>query len=78
MIITGDYVDQLDLLIAQHSLKAINLTTTVVFEGKGDGCSTWDRVLSQLQVYAETYVRHNGRFIYMVGARGSLRGCRFF
>ena len=56
MIITGDYVDQLDLLIAQHSLKAINLTTTVVFEGKGDGCSTWDRVLSQLQVYAETYV----------------------
>ena len=71
MIITGDYVD---LLIARR--KTINLTTTIVFEGKGDGCSTWDRVLSQLQEYAETYVGCNGRFLYMIGAMGM--GCRFF
>jgi hypothetical protein len=46
----------------------------IIFEGKADGGSTWDRILSQLQGYAEIYVRRNGQFIYMVGARAGRAG----
>ena len=70
---TGEYID---LFITRNTFTPFVAHPTIIYEGKGDGSTTWDRILSQLQGYAEIYVTRNGQFIYMIGAMG--RGCRFF
>ncbi|KAF8478533.1 hypothetical protein DFH94DRAFT_60545 [Russula ochroleuca] len=70
---TGEFID---LFITRNTYNPFVAHPTIIFEGKGDGGTTWDRILSQLQGYAEIYVTRNGQFIYMVGAMG--KGCRFF
>ncbi|KAH9996833.1 hypothetical protein BJV77DRAFT_130952 [Russula vinacea] len=69
----GDYVD---LLIARNTFDPFEAHPTIVYEGKSAHGDPWDKIRSQLWAYAVTYVRRNGQFIYMVGARGT--GCRFF
>ena len=69
----GDYVD---LLIARNTFDPFEAHPTIVYEGKSAHGDPWDKIRSQLWGYAVTYVRRNGQFIYMVGARGT--GCRFF
>jgi hypothetical protein len=68
--------DYTDLLITRNTYSPFVAHPTIILEGKRDRGSTWDNVGSRLQEYAQTYVRRNGQFIYVVAARG--RECRFF
>lgn len=66
----------IDLFITHNTYSPFVAHPSIIYGGKADKAATWDNILTQVFGYAQTFVKTNGKFIYMVGAMGS--GCRFF